>query len=329
MNFGGHVLVLDADHTISSVSDWIRREVVRTLHRRGVTIGLSGGIDSSVCAALCVTAVGKENVLGLLMPERGVGSESLRLGSLVAQKLGIQTVKEDISKILEMTGCYERQLEAVREVVPDFEHGWRFKLTLPSVLKGSRLPVSSVVVENGAGQILQKRLSSHSYRKLMAATNFKQRVRKMMEYYHADRLHYAVCGTPNRVEYDLGFFVKNGDGSADVKPISHLYKTQVFQLASSLGIPDEISKKTPTTDTFSLPQTQDEFYFGVPYQQMDLCLYAVNHGVPANEVAPVLGLTEEQVQRVFEDIHSKRRATQYLHLNSLLVEPVADTDSQG
>jgi NAD+ synthase len=146
----------------------------------------------------------------------------------------------------------------------------------------------------------------------------------MMEYFHADRLNYAVAGTPNRLEYDQGFFVKLGDGAADFKPIAHLYKTQVYALAAHLGVPDEIRSRPPTTDTYSLAQTQEEFYFALPYDRMDLCLYALNHGVPAAEVAPVVGLTPPQVERVFKDIQSKRRTTSYLHQRPLLVEEVRE-----
>src|SRR5690606_30847455 len=119
-----------------------------------------------------------------------------------------------------------------------------------------------------------------------AATNFKQRVRKMMEYHYADRFNYAVIGTPNRLEYDQGFFVKNGDGSADLKPIAHLYKTQVYRMAEHLGVPAEICRRAPTTDTYSLEQSQDEFYWALPYQKLDVCLFALNNGIPADAIAP-------------------------------------------
>jgi NAD+ synthase len=163
-----------------------------------------------------------------------------------------------------------------------------------------------------------------AYLKLVAATNYKQRVRKLTEYFHADRLAYAVAGTPNRLEYDQGFFVKQGDGAADFKPIAHLYKTQVYALAEHLGIPEEIRARPPTTDTFSMPQTQEEFYFSLPYDRMDLCLYAHNHGITSAEVAPAVELTEEQVERVFDDIERKRAATRYLHARPLLIEPVPE-----
>jgi NAD+ synthase len=166
------------------------------------------------------------------------------------------------------------------------------------------------------------RLTPEAYSGVVAATNFKQRVRKMMEYYHADRLNYAVLGTPNRLEYDQGFFVKNGDGAADLKPIAHLYKTQVYQLAEYLGIPDECRRRPPTTDTYSLNQSQEEFYFSLPYDKMDLCLFGKNHDIPAEDVARVADLPVRQVEHVYNDIESKRKTTRYQHLKSLLVEPV-------
>jgi NAD+ synthase len=195
---------------------------------------------------------------------------------------------------------------------------------LPPLLGSDRLNVTRLVVESPSGEVKQHRLPAAGYLQLVAATNFKQRIRKTTEYYHADRLNFAVAGTPNRLEYDQGFFVKQGDGAADVKPIAHLYKTQVYALARHLDLPDEICSRAPTTDTFSMAQTQDEFYFPLPYAPMDLCLYARNHGVPAEQVAKVAGLEPEQVERVFRDIDAKRRATRYLHYGPLLVEPVAE-----
>jgi NAD+ synthase len=320
--FSKDALRIDAAVVTARVSDAIREQVLGTLRKRGAVVGLSGGIDSSVVAALCVRALGKERVFGLFMPERASSGDSLRLGKVVASELGIQSETEEIAPTLEALGCYARQNEAIRRVVPEYSEGWKCKLVLPSVVESEQLSVFQLVVESPSGETRTSRMPADAYLKLVAATNYKQRVRKMTEYYHADRLNYAVAGTPNRLEYDQGFFVKQGDGTADLKPIAHLYKTQVYALAEHLGIPEEIRTRPPTTDTFSLPQTQDEFYFPLPYEKMDLCLYAVDHAVPALEVAQALGLEEAQIERVFRDIARKRRATAPLHTPPLLVEPL-------
>jgi NAD+ synthase len=298
--------------------------VLGRLRRRGIVVGLSGGIDSSVVAALAARALGAERVVGLLMPDLASADESRSLGQAVADTFGIPTILEEIAPTLKGVGCYARQTEAIRMVVPDYVEGDPFKIVLPSILASDRLNVARVTVRDKSGAERTVRLSADAYLQLVAATNFKQRVRKMVEYYHADRLNYAVAGTPNRLEYDQGFFVKQGDGAADIKPIAHLYKSQVYALAAHLGVPEDIRRRPPTTDTFPMPQTQEEFYFSLPYAQMDLCLYGYNHGVPAVEVAQAVGITAEQVERVFRDIAQKRRATRYLDAAPLLVRPVEE-----
>ena len=312
------VLALDAEAEIERIAQSLRAQVLGGFRRRGAVLGLSGGTDSSVVAALCVRAFGKDKVLGLFMPERHSSDDALALGRLLADTLGIEAIVEDIAPALEGLGCYRRQDEAIRTIVPQYGPGWKCKLVLPSILEAGRLNVTRLTVQSPEGEVSTVRLTPAAYLQIVAATNYKQRVRKMTEYYHADRLNYAVAGTPNRLEYDQGFFVKQGDGAADVKPIAHLYKTQVYQLAAHLGIPEEIRRRPPTTDTFSMPQTQEEFYFALPYDRMDLCLHALNHGTPPEEVAPLVELTPDQVTRVFKDIEAKRRSTKYLHTPPLL-----------
>jgi NAD+ synthase len=298
---------------IDRITAWLRDTVLGGLRRRGAVLGLSGGIDSSVCAALCARAFGPDKVLGLYMNEGESSDDTGRLARLAADHLGVATADEDISGLLAAAGCYARRDEAIRQVIPRYAPGWRCKIVLPSVIDSDRLRIFSVVVRSPDGEELTARMPPAAYLQVVAATSFKQRSRKMLEYFHADRLVYAVVGTPNRLEYDQGFFVKNGDGAADVKPIAHLYKTQVYELAAALGVPDEIRARPPTTDTYSLPQSQEEFYFSLPYQGMDACLYARDHGVPAAEVAAALGLEAVQVERVFKDIDAKRAAARYLH----------------
>jgi NAD+ synthase len=322
--FSADDLRIDCAKQTEHIANAIRGQVLRRLRRRGVVLGLSGGIDSSVTAALCAAAFGAKNVVALLMPEKDSDPESLRLGNLVADGLGLTRVVEDIEPILTASGCYQRRDDFIRQLVPGFGPGWGCKVVIRNSAEGGGYNISYLVVQSPQGEEQRLRMPPAVYLGIIAAANMKQRTRKQLEYYHADRLNYAVAGTPNRLEYDQGFFVKNGDGAADIKPIAHLYKSQVYQLAEHLGIPEEIRHRAPTTDTWSLAQTQDEFYFSLPYQQMDVCLFGLNHEIPAGQVARAAGLTPEQVQSVWRDIESKRRATRYLHEPPLLVDPVPE-----
>ena len=322
--FTTDALSIDADRVASVIEETIRAQILGTLRRRGAVVGLSGGIDSSVVATLCTRALGPERVVGLLMPERDSSSDALTLGRLLASHLGITAIVEDIAPVLSGAGCYARQDEAILQVFPEYRDGYKYKVTLPSILESNRFNLSELTIEAPSGERKSARMPLQAYLQLIAATNFKQRARAMLEYYHADRLNYAVAGTPNRLEYDQGFFVKHGDGAADLKPIAHLYKTQVYALAAYVGVPEEIRRRPPTTDTFSMPQSQEEFYFSLPYDKMDACLYGRNHGVPAADVGSAIGLTAEQVERVYKDIDQKRRTTAYLHMKPLLAEPVTE-----
>jgi NAD+ synthase len=323
--FDRNVLDLDLDATVEAIKPRLRELVSRRMLRRGAVVAMSGGIDSSVTAALTVAALGPKKVFGLLLPERDSSKASRSLGAQLADHLGIEYTVEEIAPALEAIGCYRWRDAAYKEVFPEYGEGWKSKIVLPSDLMDSdRMNVYRLVVQDPDGNMFEERLPVKAYLQIVAATNFKQRIRKTMEYFHADRLNYAVMGTPNRLEYDQGFFVKNGDGSADVKPIAHLYKTQVYALAKHLGLPDEICSVIPTTDTYSLPQGQDEFYFVLPYAEMDLILWAKNHDVPAAEAASALDLEAVQIERVYNDIDRKRATTLPLHLPPQLVEDVPE-----
>lgn len=319
--FSSALLQLDYEKEAERIGVVMRDAVLKRFKKKGVVVALSGGIDSSTVAALSVRALGKERVFGLLMPERDSADETLSLSRLVADHLGIAYAHENISGILEGFGCYRRRDEAIRRLVPDFTSACKCKIVLPPVT-GGQYRLFSIVVQYPDGRVTETRLDLEAYLGIVAATNFKQRTRKTLEYYHADRLNYAVTGTPNRLEYDQGFFVKLGDGAADIKPIAHLYKAQVYQMARFLGLPEAICTRPPTTDTYSLPQGQDEFYFSLPYQQMDLVLLGRNGGYSAADIAPAVGLTAEQVERVFQDIEGKRRVANYLHAGPVLVENI-------
>jgi len=320
--FDASVLALDCAAEAARIARWMPDVLAHTLHRRGVVVAISGGIDSSACAGLAVHALGPKKVYGLLLPERDSSGFSTARGRQLAEHLGIAHEVHDIAPALEAMGCYSQRDEAIRRVVPAYGPGWKNKIVIAGGTDGG-INFFRLVVESPDGQRQEQRLPVREYLQIVAATNHKQRLRKAMEYFHADRLNYAVIGTPNRLEYDQGFFVKNGDGAADLKPIAHLYKTQVYAMARHLGLPEAICSAVPTTDTYSLPQGQDEFYFALPHAQMDLALWALDHGRPAADLAATLGVTEAQAQRIYADIENKRRTTYPLHARPLLVEPVA------
>jgi NAD+ synthase len=318
-----HVLDMNADAVVDKVCARMREILKDDLNRRGLVIAMSGGIDSSVSAALSVKALGSERVYGLMLPERDSSGFSTARGRQLAEHLGIKYEVFDIAPALEAIGCYQWRDDAIRRVFPQYGEGWKNKIIISGGLEG-RINHFQLVVQTPSGEVKQERLGLREYLQIVAATNHKQRLRKTVEYFHADRLNYAVVGTPNRLEYDQGFFVKNGDGSADVKPIAHLFKSQVYALARHLELPPEICNATPTTDTYSLAQGQDEFYFALPYQQMDIALYALNHGYSAEELAPAIGISAVQAANVYKDIEAKRRATRYMHLAPQLIEPVEE-----
>jgi len=316
-------LELDCEAEIARITARMQDIVFNRLRRKGVIVAMSGGVDSSVCAGLAVRAFGPEKVLGLLLPEHESAGTSAELGEVVARQQGITFLTEHIGPALDGLGCYRRRDEAIRHVFPDYTAEWKSKI----IIAGggvAGMTFFKIVVQPPGGELLEKRLPARDYLQIVAATNFKQRIRKNMEYYHADRLHYAVIGTPNRLEYDQGFFVKGGDGLADLKPIAHLYKTQVYQLARHMQLPDAVCNARPTTDTYSLAQTQDEFYFGLPYEKMDVALWCHIHGRPAAELAAAIGITEAAAERAYGDIEAKRRTTAYLHARPVLIDDVPE-----
>jgi NAD+ synthase len=321
MAFGPEVLAIDAEATAARLAPALREAVVDRLRRRGLVVAVSGGVDSACVAALAVRAMGRGRVHALLLPERDSSPESLALGQALCDALGLDRTVHDIAPALAAVGCYAIRDEAVRSVLPGFVPGGRWKIALGGDrLAAGRLTTFSVVAELTSGETRTARLPAEAYLAIVAATNYKQRTRKMLEYFHADRLHFAVAGTPNRLEYDQGFFVKLGDGAADVKPIATLYKTQVYALARHLGVPESILRRPPTTDTYSLPQSQEEFYFTLDHARLDLLLWAKDHGVAPEDAAPVVNLSPEHVRNVYEDIDRKRRVAEYLHAPPIVLE---------
>jgi len=295
----------EADRLVAT----LREVVLGRLRRRGGVVWLSGAVESAVVAALCERAFGRGRVLGLFMTDAETPPEQVRRARQLAAHLRIRTADEPLTPALAAIGCYRRRDAAIRTVVPEFGEGWSCTITVPNVFDNDLLRLFTLVVRAPDGTERSVELSLETYLEISAATGFKQRIRKSIEYFHADRSRYAVVGTTNLLEYDQGLFVKHGDGAADVKPIAHLYTTQILQLAEQLGLPDELRVS-------SRPRALDERALGC--EQMDACLYARDRGIPAGEVAEVLGLSVDQVERVFHDIDAKRAAARYLHARPIL-----------
>ncbi len=314
------ILSFDRQQTVDKISAGIKAHL-RRLHRRGVVVAMSGGIDSSACAALCVNALGASKVYGLLLPESDSSSASAEKGELLAKHLGIQYELQNIAPTLEAVGCYRNRDAAMKVTMPQLDKNWKTKIVITGGTEGL-VNHFKLVAKSPDGQLHEARMGIKEYLQVVAATNFKQRVRKMVEYYHADRLNYAVIGTPNRLEYDQGFFVKNGDGTADIKPIAHLYKSQVYAIARHFNLPEAICSSIPTTDTYSLEQGQDEFYFALNYKDMDVALWCYNHKKPAEFLAQALNISAERAAFVYKDIEAKRSTTAPLHWPGLTIEKV-------
>jgi NAD+ synthase len=313
MAFHKDVLRIDPAAVTEELVANLRRDVRQTLRRSGAVVGISGGLDSSTVLALCVRAFDPNRVIGVMMPEKESSPDSTSLARNLADQFGIETVVEDVTGALTGFGCYARRDEAIKRVFPEYAPGYGAKITLPgSVLDSDALNVFYLTIITPQGEQKSKRLNLRDYLQIVAASNFKQRSRMTMLYYHAELRNYAVVGTPNKNEHDQGFFVKWGDGGYDVAPIRHMFKTQVYQLAEYLDVPLEIRQATPTTDTYPAHSSQEEFFFRLPFAVMDLLWYAQEHNVPVAEVAQVMGLTEKQVQRAFSDLERKRRTTEYL-----------------
>ncbi|MCU7919321.1 MAG: NAD(+) synthase [Candidatus Thiodiazotropha sp. (ex Epidulcina cf. delphinae)] len=321
--YEAEVINFDRDKAVERICETMRDIMRSKLRRRGVVVAVSGGIDSSVSAALAVKAFGANKAFFIQLPEVDSAADTQSRGRQLIDLLGVDHTTHNIAATLQAIGCYDARDEAIKKTFPEYAEGWKNKIVIKGGLDG-QVNHFMLVVQDPEGALHEKRLDLREYLQIVAATNYKQRIRKSIEYYHADRLNYAVVGTPNRLEYDQGFFVKNGDGSADLKPIAHLYKTQVYALAKHLDLPDSICNATPTTDTYSLPQGQDEFYFALPYQAMDKALWARNIGASASDLAGMLNISEEQAKFVFQDIDNKRKTTHYLHAKPYLIEPIPE-----
>jgi NAD+ synthase len=321
LKFDKDSLKIDAEKEVTRIVAAMRHQATARLKRRGAVVGVSGGIDSSVVAALCTRAFGPGKVLGVMMPETDSSPDSERLARILADHYGFEILMSPIGEGLRGLNCYQRRDSAVKSVFPDFNPGWKTKITIPNnILDKETFTFFQLEATDDKGQHHTKRLPVDAYLQIVAASNLKQRLRMTTLYYYAEARNWMVVGTGNKDEHLQGFFVKYGDGGADTKPIAHLFKTQVFQLAECLGVPDAIRKRTPTTDTYSAEQTQEEFFFGLDFYRMDMLWHAMEHDIPPAEAARVLGITEDQAARGYSNIQRKITATEYLRMPPLEID---------
>ncbi len=319
MPFNKDSLKIDAAKETDRLCEAIVRQT-RKFMKKGAVVGISGGIDSSVVVALCARALGPQRVLGIMMPESESSSESESLARKLGDKFGFETMKEVLTDALSGAGCYQKRNEAIKSVFPEFDDSWSCKITIPSnILEKETFNFFTLTIAKG-GESKSKRMPPAAYLQVVAASNYKQRIRMTTLYYHAEKRNWLVAGTGNKDEHEQGFFVKYGDGGADIKPIAHLFKIQVYQIAEYLGIPQEIIKRTPTTDTYSAEVTQEEFFYGLDFYRMDMLWHALELNVPVDEAARVLGLTPEQVGRAYSNIKRKIDATEYLRMHPLMAD---------
>jgi NAD+ synthase len=323
MKFNKELIKIDPKAEAERIVSLLQQNVRQKMRRYGGVVGISGGVDSSTVLALSVRAFGAERVVAVMMPEKDSDPESETLARNLAQHFGVEPILENITPVLDGFGCYPRRDDAIRRVFPKFDAaaGYKSKIVLPQkLLDEDTLNIFYLTIITPDGEEKSQRLSPRDYLQIVAASNFKQRTRMSMLYYHAELHNYAVIGTANKNERDQGFFVKYGDGGIDIQPIAHLYKTQVYQLAEYLDVPLDIRQRTPTTDTYSAHSTQEEFFFRLPFETMDLLWYAQEHDVSIVEVAEVMGLSETQVKRAFDDFARKDRTTEYLRMPPLVFD---------
>lgn len=310
----------NVEEEVNRITEKMKQDLLSKLKRKGAVIGISGGIDSSLTLALAVKAFGSENILGVMLPEKDSSDDSKEFALKLAEKFNVQTIEENITGALEGFGCYKRRDAAVIRVFPEYNpvnHKMKIGIN-QSGLNQFLPPVFSLSIIKDDGEEKRKTLPVNEYLQIVAASNFKQRCRMSMLYYHAERLHYALIGTPNKHEVEQGFFVKNGDGGADIMPIAHLYKSQVYQMSEYLGVPQEIINRTPTSDTYPAEQTQEEFFFQMPFFEMDLMWYAMENEINPEEVGKVLNKKTVEIKHIYNNLKRKKRTTEYLRMPPII-----------
>lgn len=313
MKFGPDILRIDPEVQTDRIAGFLQEQVKSVYKRSGIVVGLSGGIDSAVMSELAVRAVGKDAVKGLILPEKESNPISSSYARAHAEKLGIEWKEIDITPTVDSVMPYAKRDEYISTLVPEYSPGSKYNISLPTdLLERDSFNFYVLQVQLRDGSIKRKRLGADAFRAITSFADIKIRARMIHLYHEAERNSLVVAGTTNHTEYLLGDFCKYGDGGTDLEAIAHLYKNQIYQLADYLGVTAEIINRSPSPDTFSLPVSDQEFFFRIPFDKLDHLLYGWEHGIGTLEVASVLGLSEDAVKRAYADFTAKSRATVHL-----------------
>ena len=313
MSFNLDVLTIDPKKELEKLSAFIIQQLRTVFRRKGIVVGLSGGIDSACMAAIAVRTVGKERVVGLVMPEKESNPVSKEYAVKHAKELGIEFRVIDITPTVESISGYSERDQFIRTLIPEYEPGYKYNISLPTdLLERDSFNMYHLQVQVPGGEIKRKRLNPEEFRAITSFANIKIRSRMLHLYAEAEKRSLVVAGTTNRTEFILGDFCKYGDGGTDIEPLSYLYKNQIYQLSEYLGVIKEIIDRQPSPDTFSLPVSDQEFFFRIPFDKLDYLLYAWEHNVPETEASEVLKLSVETIKRVYKDFTTKNRATAHL-----------------
>ncbi|MBW1719692.1 MAG: NAD(+) synthase [Deltaproteobacteria bacterium] len=313
MIFNLDVLKIDPSQQLEKLSKFIVEQLNVVFRRKGVIVGLSGGIDSACIAAVAVHAIGKEKVVGLVLPETESNPISSEYAIKHAQALGIEYRKIYITPTVDSIVHYKWRDEFIQKLIPEYKPSCKYNITLPTdLLERDTFSFYCLQVQMPDGEIKKKRLNLEEFRTITSFANIKIRARMLHLYAEAERRNLLVVGTTNRTEFILGDFCKYGDGGTDIEPLTYLYKNQIYQLADYLEIIPEIINRQPSPDTFSLPVSDQEFFFRISFDKLDYLLYAWEHEVPINNAANVLDISDDAVERAYKDFESKYRATAHL-----------------
>lgn len=321
MIFNRDVLKIDPAEQLEKLSKFIVQQLTVAFRRKGIIVGMSGGVDSSCMAAIAVHAIGKAKVVGLVLPEVETNPVSSEYAIKHAQALGIEHREIDITSIVNSVVPYQWRDTFIQGLVPEYKPGYKYNISLPTdLLDRDTFSFYSLQVQMPDGQIKRKRLNLDEFHTITSFANIKIRARMLHLYAEAERRNLLVAGTTNRTEFLLGDFCKYGDGGTDIEPLTYLYKNQIYQIADHLGVIPEIIHRTPSPDTFSLPVSDQEFFFRIPFETLDHLLYAWEHEVPTSEAARVLDISEEGVKRAYRDFASKHRATAHVREGTHILE---------